>query len=589
MGKNIQKKLTLLIFTLLFTLAAVGAVSAADNSSDNLTATSVDQATSKIIANQTGTDPQIEHLGIINPTVYTNIQDAINAAQPGDTIWLENGGYFTGVGNTQITISKNLIFNVFSGGTATIDGLGTRWGFAVDPGVTATFNNIIFQNFIINSYGAAIRNEGVLSVTGCTFTGNTAPYSGAIGNIGTCTVTDCTFTGNSAAINGGAIANDGNLIVTGSTFTGNTAGNNGGAIASDGTLNVNECTFTSNNAGNGGAISNLVIGNYIGTAQIHFCRIVGNTANTGNAIFNSIGGSVNAENNWWGSNNGPLGSNFGIVDADPWIILKLSASPSTINNGATSTLIADLTRDNYNNLAPGNVPDGIPVTFSLANGPYGSLTTPLTRYTNAGQASIIFTANVPNAPHTQTVAATVDNQYVSTDIYILPTADLVLTKTVDKTKPVVKDTVTFTLIVNNHGPDTAVDVTVNDKLPAGLTYVSSSANYGAYNPNTGIWTIGNLPNGETAILTIKAVVEKSGQITNQAKVSALTYDPNIEGNTASATLNVQAQKRASQRPRKNHWYAKNRSTLRSSNSSPANALRWNSTTKTQIKKKPKIW
>jgi uncharacterized repeat protein (TIGR01451 family) len=149
------------------------------------------------------------------------------------------------------------------------------------------------------------------------------------------------------------------------------------------------------------------------------------------------------------------------------------------------------------------------------------------------------------AKHLENTAQAIDDEMEDpvsaiASIYV-PSADLVLSKTVDNTTPVVKDTVTFTLIVNNHGPDTAVDVTVNDKLPAGLTYVSSSANYGTYNPNTGIWTIGNLPNGETAILTIKAVVEKSGQIINQAKVTALTYDPNIEGNTASATMNAQAQ------------------------------------------------
>ena len=36
-------------------------------------------------------------------------------------------------------------------------------------------------------------------------------------------------------------------------------------------------------------------------------------------------------------------------------------------------------------------------------------------------------------------------------IYV-PSADLVLTKTVDNAKPTVKDTVIYTLIVNNQGP-----------------------------------------------------------------------------------------------------------------------------------------
>jgi hypothetical protein len=83
-------------------------------------------------------------------------------------------------------------------------------------------------------------------------------------------------------------------------------------------------------------------------------------------------------------------------------------------------------------------------------------------------------------------------------------------------------------------------VRVNDIIPAGLTYVSSTANYGSYNPNTGIWTIGNLPNGAVAQLDINSVVLRPGDITNQAKVISETCDPNLEGNTASAAMDVQA-------------------------------------------------
>ena len=541
-GENVQKNIRtaqMFIFTIIFTLAIMGAASAADNSSNNLTA----QASSTIVANdttnsnnsaqvqadvqnQTGTDPQIEHNGVINPTIYPNIQAAVTAAQSGDTIWLENGATFTGITNTQITISKNLIFDVFGGGTATIDGSGTNWGFYINPGYTVSFNNIIFQNFVKNSFGAAIANEGVLSVTGCTFTGNSAPYSGAIGNIGTCTVTDCNFTGNSVTNNGGAIANDGTLTVTGSTFTSNTAGSNGGAIASDGTLNINQCTFIGNNAVNGGAISNLIIGSNRGTAQIHYSRIVDNTAVNGNAIYNSLGCFVNAEYNWWGSNNGASGSNYGVVDADPYIMLRLTASPTTINNGDTSTVIADLTRDNYNNPSPGTLPDGIPVTFTLTNGPYGSLATPLTRYTNAGQVSIIFTANDPNAPDTQNVRATVDNQQVTCDILINPTAKLVITKTADQANYNVGNNVEYTIIVGNNGPNTATNVVVTDTLPAGLTYVSSLG--GTYNPvtRTITWNLGSLDQGVEFDLDFTASVDQGTQGQTIANTASTHNDQN---------------------------------------------------------------
>ena len=37
------------------------------------------------------------------------------------------------------------------------------------------------------------------------------------------------------------------------------------------------------------------------------------------------------------------------------------------------------------------------------------------------------------------------------------------------------------------------------------------------------------------------MVEESGQIVNQANVTALTWDPNLDDNAASAAMNVQAQ------------------------------------------------
>jgi uncharacterized repeat protein (TIGR01451 family) len=133
---------------------------------------------------------------------------------------------------------------------------------------------------------------------------------------------------------------------------------------------------------------------------------------------------------------------------------------------------------------------------------------------------------------------TQESQSACANIYV-PSADLVLTKTVDKTKPVVKDIVIFTLIVNNHGPDTSVGVQVADKLPQGLTFVKYAASTGTYDPATGIWTIGDLKNGETAWINITSTVDQVGNITNNASVTSMTYDPNIEGSSSSASLDAQ--------------------------------------------------
>jgi len=115
-------------------------------------------------------------------------------------------------------------------------------------------------------------------------------------------------------------------------------------------------------------------------------------------------------------------------------------------------------------------------------------------------------------------------------------ADLNITKTVDNTTPHVGDTIIYTIIVGNNGPDTSYGVTVTDILPQGLEYVSSNANYGSYNPVTGIWSIDYLPNDAVATLTITSTVLQSGEITNTVRVTALTYDPVLNDTTATTTI-----------------------------------------------------
>ncbi|MDX1928945.1 MAG: SdrD B-like domain-containing protein [Pirellulaceae bacterium] len=97
--------------------------------------------------------------------------------------------------------------------------------------------------------------------------------------------------------------------------------------------------------------------------------------------------------------------------------------------------------------------------------------------------------------------------------------DLSLTKTVSNAAPAVGDNIDFTLTVSNaNNFSTATGVEVNDVLPAGLTFVGSSATQGSYLGNT--WTIGTLAAGQTVTLTITATVATGGLKTNYAEVSA---------------------------------------------------------------------
>jgi uncharacterized repeat protein (TIGR01451 family) len=80
--------------------------------------------------------------------------------------------------------------------------------------------------------------------------------------------------------------------------------------------------------------------------------------------------------------------------------------------------------------------------------------------------------------------------------------------------------VTFTIGLSNVGAINASGVTVSDVLPPGLTYVSSSASQGSYDPATGIWTVGNVEKGGAKSLTITATVTTIGLKTNMAQVSS---------------------------------------------------------------------
>lgn len=117
--------------------------------------------------------------------------------------------------------------------------------------------------------------------------------------------------------------------------------------------------------------------------------------------------------------------------------------------------------------------------------------------------------------------------------------DLKVTKTVSDPAPNVGDDVTFTIIVENLGANQATNVLIEDSLPAGLTYLSSS---GGYNPGTGVWTVGTVDVGpaNAKTLSIIATVAASGSFTNEAEVSTTSppdqYDPDKTNNKGRATV-----------------------------------------------------
>ena len=200
-------------------------------------------------------------------------------------------GQYTGIKNTQITISKNITINGESKKTTIINGTNTNWIFLINTGAVVTLNKITLSNGIAYN-GGAIYNNGTLKVTDSNFLNNTASvWGGAIYNGANLTISGNNFTSNKADYYGGAIfsGENGNLIVSDTKFTGNIATHyDGGAIYcyEGGYLTVDRSNFINNNVGGGGG----AIQNYGGTCNINDSIFTGNNAAIwGSSISNSDG------------------------------------------------------------------------------------------------------------------------------------------------------------------------------------------------------------------------------------------------------------------------------------------------------------
>ena len=104
-------------------------------------------------------------------------------------------------------------------------------------------------------------------------------------------------------------------------------------------------------------------------------------------------------------------------------------------------------------------------------------------------------------------------------------SDLSLGKVVDKPAPNLGENITFAIGLNNAGPDTATNVAVLDRLPAGVSYVSSSPSQGTFDPTSGRWTVGSVPKGTNVTLRIVAKVTQLGPQVNTTEIVAVDqYD-----------------------------------------------------------------
>lgn len=502
------------------------------------------------------------------------IQNATGTVSSNGTVTIADGVY-SGYGNTNITLDRNMTIQGQNQTGTIINGTNTNWVFTITPGVNVTIWNMTFTNGI-RSDGGAILNHGILSISDCTFTENNAThwggaiYSDWYGSI--MSLTDCTFTKNNALYGGGAIAYRNICNVTNCTFLYNsvTGANSwcGGAIGaySQSSSTVTGCTFIGNSV-------DLIPGSFGGgaiyvfnaTLKANFNRFYNNSANLGNAFAFNTNSNVliNAENNWWGSNVDPTtipNLIYGPVDANPWIILTVNATPTTINNCETSAITADFNHINGGgDLVGGHIPDG-PITLDM---PWGSFTNSgishsftgntvagamsATFYASEGALNPLFNPVQVTATADEYTTSNTESSYIS----INPLAYLNITKTANVTTANVGDLIRYNITITNNGPDNVNFITLEDILPLENgqvpEYVSPPPDSLAYIPEGAklTWTNiidsfgGILQPGQaiSVLIDVRIPSSAAGTIfTNKANITSNAY-PYFNETTANVFVN----------------------------------------------------
>ncbi|WP_157077515.1 beta strand repeat-containing protein, partial [Methanobrevibacter curvatus] len=153
-----------------------------------------------------------------------------------------------------------------------------------------------------------------------------------------------------------------------------------------------------------------------------------------------------------------------------------------------------------------------------------------------GTGSIVNVANLTNVTENNTGnnSSTPDN---TTNITVVPTVNISVVKTSNVSGNVLNGVlVLYTINVTNFGPDNATGLVITDKLDTRLIYINStSPRFTYYVVSTGVWSIGNLANGESIVLDILVRLNGTGNIVNIANVT--NVNENNTGNNSSAPDN----------------------------------------------------
>ncbi len=129
--------------------------------------------------------------------------------------------------------------------------------------------------------------------------------------------------------------------------------------------------------------------------------------------------------------------------------------------------------------------------------------------------------------------------------FTFPTADLSLAVSGTPNPVLSGSNVTYTVAVTNSAADPALNVVLTDTVPAGITVTSVTPPGGwvcPVNGNVITCSGSSLQGGGTASITIAAALDcqlaNAAKLTNQAVVTAATFDPDVTNNSAAFVSDV---------------------------------------------------
>jgi uncharacterized repeat protein (TIGR01451 family) len=235
-----------------------------------------------------------------------------------------------------------------------------------------------------------------------------------------------------------------------------------------------------------------------------------------------------------------------------------SASPNPVLVAGNLTYTFVLTNNGPNQATNVTFADSLPNSVSFVSATAsqgsvsqnsGSLVSGVLGSLAAGAGATVTVVVSPGAPGTITNTATVaasqsdlnpanNSASVITSVHNT-TADLALTLS-GPTNAMVTSNMTYAITVTNAGPNTALGVVATDLLPAGVGFVSAISSQGTFAAGSGgvSFSLGNLPAGAGAGISLVATSSVVGLVTNSASVGENSVDPNLANNSASVVATV---------------------------------------------------